>query len=217
MPGKQTEPENMEARKRSYVFSSQVTEASAGHEVAPDPVPEQPAAPDPRASSLDKLGIEPYTPYSGHSAAQTYIRDGYAKLCRMEGITDWLEYSMKFYFQEIGDEKTLEWNTFPVSSAFWEYSRVFAPHLDQYMADLGFYDAAIELLMPVSGTWRDSADLDSDDMRQYFADLANALEFEGIEFNGQTVVSREVIEKALRKRMAEVWMCEGSCSPMILT
>lgn len=165
--------------------------------------------PDPRTSSLAKLGVEPYTPHSGHSAAQTYIRDGYAKLCRMEGITDWLEYSMKFYFQEIGDEKTLEWNTFPVSSALWEYSRVFAPHLDQYMADLGFYDAAIEVLMPVSGTWRNNADLDSDNMRQYFADFANALEFEGIEFNGKTVVSQEVIEKALRERMAEVWMCDS--------
>lgn len=40
--------------------------------------------PDPRAESLDQLGVANYTPHSG---AQAYIRDNYAKLCDMDKMT----------------------------------------------------------------------------------------------------------------------------------
>ena len=159
--------------------------------------------PDPRADSLDKLGVGPYTPGTD---AQAYIRDSYAKLRQMEGITDWVEYPVTLFYQNgIGGEKTLDWSLMSVFWGLHEYSQSFTPHLEQYMAEKGFHTAAVELLMPEIG----GADQDSAHLQEYFADLAGALEFKGIDVNGQTVVDREKIEQILKTRLAGAWVCDS--------
>lgn len=159
--------------------------------------------PDPRAGSLDKLGVEPYTPYSD---AQAYIRDNYVKLRGMEAIADWVEYPVTLFYQNgIGGEKTLDWSLMSVFWGLHEYSQSFTPYAEQYMADKGFHTAAIELLMPdIGGAGQNSAHL-----QEYFADLAAALEFKGVNVNGQTVVDRGKIEQILKTRFMEAWVCDS--------
>ncbi len=162
--------------------------------------------PDPRAGSLNKLGIESYIPHSG---AQDYINENYAKLCGMD-TPDRIEMPVTFYYQDgVDGEKTLDWELFSVYRALREYSDVFTPHVDQYMADVGFYAAALELLMPAVGRWVTEGDLDSDYMHEYFAKLADALEFKGIEVNSQIVVDNQTIQNMLKQRLAQVWVCDS--------
>ena len=162
--------------------------------------------PDPRANSLDKLGISRYVPHSG---AQEYIRENYEKLIRMEGIADWLEYPVTFHYQKgIGGENTIDSDLYPISFALNEYSDVFKPHIDQYITDMGFYIAALELLMPVSGSWAET-DFDTSYMRLYLASLSDALEFKGIEVNGKTTADKAVIQNMVEKRLAQVWTCSS--------
>ena len=163
--------------------------------------------PDPRIESLGALGITTYTPRSG---AREFIEINYEKLCRMEGITDWLEYPVTFVYQkDIGGESIIDPTLFPLYSALWDYSDVFKPHMDQFITEMGFYTAALELLMPVTGNWRTSEETESDQLRAYLADLADALEFKGIELDGKTVADKEVIIKTLEERLAPVFVCHS--------
>gem|GEM_PF-6223235 len=162
--------------------------------------------PDPRADSLDRLGIAQYTPHSG---AQAYISENYAKLCRMD-TADRIEIPVTLYYQTgIGGEKTLDWSLSGVFGGLNEYMNVFLPHAGQYMADKGFNDAAAELMMPDIGSWDSAEGKNPVWLEQYFTDLADALAFKGIEINGQTVVDREKIEQALKTRLAETWVCDS--------
>ena len=163
--------------------------------------------PDPRAESLEKLGIAPYQPRSG---AQAYIRDSYEKLRQMRGISDWLEYPVQFQFQkEISGENALDPKLFALYFTLTQYSEVFKPHIDKYISDLGFYAAALELLMPITGRWESSPDIDSGFMREYLESLATALEFKGIELDGKIVADKAIILKTLNERLAKVWVCDS--------
>lgn len=161
--------------------------------------------PDPRADSLSKLGIEPYAPHSG---ARAYISGNYTKLCGMD-TPDRIEIPVTLYYQTgIGGEQTLDW-TLP--GVFWgldEYLNVFTPHIEQYMADIGFYNAAAELLMPDIGSWN-SAGGNPVWLEEYFADLADALSFKGVNINGQLVIDSGKIESVLKERLARVWVCDS--------
>ena len=157
--------------------------------------------PDPRAESLGKLGIEPYTPGSD---ARAYIRENYAKLCGMD-TPDRIEIPVTLYYEdEIGGRQTLDWT---LSSVFWglnDYSNLFTPHVEQFMDDVGFYAAAAELLMPAA--WDAAGGPDGAAYPDgYFSDLADALSFKGVDIGGQLAVDRDDIEKALRERLARTW------------
>jgi len=163
--------------------------------------------PDPRAGSLDKLGLAQYTPHSG---AQAYIHENYEKLRRMEGITDWLEYPVTFQLQKgIDGESTFDPSLFSLYFTIREYSDVFTLHVGQYMKDLGFYDAALELLMPLTGSWESSPDYNAGYVREYLTELADALEFKGIEVDGSIVADTAIIQKMLEERLAKVWTCDS--------
>ena len=154
--------------------------------------------PDPRAESLDKLGIEPYTP---NSDARAFIRENYATLCGMD-TPDRIEIPVTLYYENgPGGEQTLDWS---LDSVFWglnDYSNVFTPHVEQYMDDVGFYTAAAELLMPAAGGGPGGAAFPDG----YFSGLADALSFKGINIYGQLAVDRASIETALRERLAQTW------------
>ena len=152
--------------------------------------------PDVRAESLDKLGIEQYTPGSD---AQAYIRENYAKLRGMD-TPDRIEMPVKFYFEKtIEGGETLDWE---LDSLMWglnDYMNVFTPHTEQYMADIGFNDAAAELLMPYDGVLNDD----------YISNLADALSFKGVDIYGQLVVDRVKIESVLKDRLAGIWVYDS--------
>ena len=161
--------------------------------------------PDPRAASLDKLGIERYTPRSG---AQAYIRENFEKLSRMEGVTDWLEYPVTFQLEKgLDGENKFDPTLFSLYFRIREYSDVFMLHVDQYMNDMGFYEAALELLMPVTGDWESAQDYETGYIQEYFDSLTDALEFKGIEVDGNTVADKAIIRKMLEERLARVWVC----------
>jgi hypothetical protein len=150
--------------------------------------------PDPREHSLDKLGIGSY---SLRSDAQSYIRENYEKLCRMEGLADFVEHPVTLYFEDDADgAKTLDWTLYSVSLILRDYSEVFTPHVEQYMEDKGFYDAALELLMPDMGSGEN------------FSDLADALTFKGVEVNDKVIVDKAKIEIVLEERLVQIWKCD---------
>ncbi len=158
--------------------------------------------PDPRKSSLDKLGIEPY---ASHSGARAYISENYEKLCRMD-TPDRIEYSVTLHYQDgIEDAKTLDWTLKPIYWKLYDYSQVFEQHVAQYMSDMGFHDAAIEILMPGFDSAA-GADLDAAYMSAYFSDLAAALELKGVSMNGETIMDGAKIEQILKDRLTRTWI-----------
>ena len=160
--------------------------------------------PDPGAESLDKLGIESYTAYSG---AQGYIRDNYAKIIAMD-TPDRIEIPVSFYYQDgAGGGQTLDWTLGPVSWGLNDYLNVFLPHIEQYLSDKGFSDAALELLMPDFRNMGNTPG-ETECLNEYFSVLADALSLKGVDIGGQTVVDSAQIEKALSERFARTWVSD---------
>ena len=161
--------------------------------------------PDPRAESLDKMGIGSYTPYSG---ARDYIRNNYAKLINME-TSDRIEIPVTFYYEgDIGGVQTLDWSLGSIIWGLNDYMNVFFPHVEQYLNDMGFHSAAIELLMPDIRNIGDTPG-QTECLDEFFSDIADALSFKGVDIGGQLIVDSKTIEKALRERLVQTWVSDN--------
>jgi hypothetical protein len=161
--------------------------------------------PDPRAESLDQLGIADYTPHSG---AQGYIRDNYPKLCDMKNMTICLLYKATLYPQkDLDGSLTVDWSLPELTAIPYDYGQVFTPHVAEYMKDKGFYAAALELMMPDFQNWNNHVGTERDmtQLEGYFQSLAEELSLKGITLNEKTVVDTEAIEQALKTRLVNTW------------
>lgn len=161
--------------------------------------------PDPRSENLDRLGI---ADYNAHSGAQAYIRDNYAKLCAMKGITDYVAYEEKIFLKkDLDGSLMLDNNLIGLTGIPFEYEQVFTPYVSEYMKNKGFHTAALELLMPDFQSWdrHTGTERDMEQLDEYFQSLAEALSFEGITIDEKTVVDVSSIKQALKTRLTSTW------------
>lgn len=161
--------------------------------------------PDPRADSLDQLGVSSYIPHSG---AQAYIHDNYAKLCDMDKITTVILIPATLYPKKNADGSlTVDWSLPVLSSVPYNYEQTFMPQMSKYMKDKGFYTAAMELIMPDFQSWDKHTGTERDMTRldEYFQSLAESLAPKGITLNGKNVIDVDMIKQTLKTRFVRTW------------
>jgi hypothetical protein len=161
--------------------------------------------PDPRAESLDQLGVASYTPHSG---AQAYIRDNYTRLCNMDQMTTCVLVQAKLYPKQNADGSLIvDWSLPELNFALYNYEQLFTPQVAEYMKDKGFFTAAMELMMPDFQNWdaHTGTERDMTQLEEYFRSLAVALAPKGITLNEKTVVDVDTIEQTLKARLVNTW------------
>ncbi|MEL7608894.1 MAG: hypothetical protein AAGU74_05270 [Bacillota bacterium] len=160
--------------------------------------------PDPSADSLSKLNIPAYAPGTGGRA---YIRENYAKLLQINTPGVMIQVDVRLPYQTVrisGEQITIDWSMGSVYFALNDYYTVFAPHVDEYMTGLGFYEAAQDALLPDFQSWPDHTGygVDTPVIKAYFDDLANALMEKGVQHNDKLTVDHDEILELLQTRLA---------------